>query len=88
MVETEHVLLTAAFWADTFERVVTAVAAVILGMMGNNVVNPSDIDWGQFCWTVGITAVGRLLLCIVARTTGDKSVPNASFFLTSGRHTQ
>lgn len=82
---TRPVLLTASFWADTFERVVTAVASVALALLGTNLTDPSQIDWPSLFWTVLFTAVIRVLLCIIARSTGDKTVPNASFFLTSGK---
>lgn len=84
---TRPVLLTGAFWADVLERTVTAVASVALGLLGTNIVDPSQIHWTQFWWTLLFTAVVRILLCIVARQTGDTTVPNASFFLTSGKKT-
>lgn len=79
------ILLSVAFWADTFERTITAVASVALGLLGTNFTDPHQIDWSSFFWTIGFTAVIRFLLCIVALRTGDKNVPNASFFLTSGK---
>lgn len=79
------VLLTAAFWLDVLERTVTAVASVALALLGANLTDPITINWASFWWTLLFTAVTRILLCIVARGTGDKAVPNASFFLTSGK---
>lgn len=81
----KHALLTPEFWLDTLERVVTAVASVALTLIGTEALDLGNFDWSGFWWTILGTAVVRLLLCIVARSSGDKSLPNASFFLTSGR---
>lgn len=88
MTTTRPVILTAAFWLDTLERTVTAVASVALGLFGANLTDPITINWSSFWWTILFTAVTRVLLCIVARSVRSSPVPNASFFLASGKEAE
>lgn len=75
-------LLSGAFWTDTAERIVRAVAAADLALIG---ATHDHIDWGTVGFTSLYAAIVTLLLCLAARPVGDKAVPNASFLLTSGR---
>jgi hypothetical protein len=83
---TRPVWLTSAFWFDTIERVVTAVASVALGLIGTHVTDPHQIDWSSFWWTLLFTGVVRFLLCLVGGSVNNTgNLRSASFFLATGK---
>lgn len=74
--------LTKTFWVNTGERVIRTAAVTALGTFITDKTGTS-IDWGGGLQVVGISALGTLLLCLAARTTGDAESP--SFLLTAPR---
>lgn len=79
------VLLTGAFWMDLFERAIRTAAQVALATFVTDFIPGADVDIKAGLLIVGYATLASVLTSLAALGTGEKVVPNASFFLASGK---
>lgn len=66
-------IFTAAFWADTAERVIASAAGGALAAIGADAFGVLDADWATIGSLAAGTAVVSLLKAVVASRLGDGS---------------
>lgn len=69
-------MFTALFWKDTFERMITTAAQVLIALMTVDGFNLIGLDWVATASTVGIAVILSFLKAVVAvQATGDSVSP-------------
>lgn len=64
-------LFTATFWLDAFERAVKTAAQTLIALIGVNVTEVTDLDWGQIGIATGVATALSVLTSIVSSGIGE-----------------
>lgn len=64
-------LFTATFWLDALERAIKTAAQTVLGSIGVNVANVTNLKWGEIGVLVAFTTGFSILTSIVSSGIGE-----------------
>lgn len=64
-------LFTATFWLDTLERAIKTAAQTVLGLIGTNVTDVTNLDWKEVGIATAFTTGFSVLTSIVSSGIGE-----------------
>lgn len=71
-------MYTSLFWKDTFERLVSTLAQVALGLLATDLTSFANIPWEAWLMTLAVAGVSVVLKALAAGKS-DNTVSPASF---------